>query len=282
MLAKSPKRRRTERVATGPLVLTERDYQILLLLGLCRLASSEQIMRESFFPSADRASRRLRALFDAGYLSVTLRSSTSPNILSLTALGISSVADRFPEQAGRIGRAGPLRLSSVAHKLLVVDVRLYAAGLGVAIGAPLLRWSNAGGELDRERGLGEFHLEPDGLAEFVAPGGSLVVAVEADRGHEGLQGVLQSKFARYARCFAARRLDALWVVQTGKVARRRHIEELAQRAGIGTAVQVLDHAYILERPVKELPGARAAAEEQRGSLNTPGGASLEVPVPRGL
>ena len=82
--AKKNRRRRGEQQKNlRPIVLTQRDIRIMMLIGLCRYCSTDHIKVE-FFPDATicRCRRRLRQLYDAGYLQVTLTSSTKPNLYS--------------------------------------------------------------------------------------------------------------------------------------------------------------------------------------------------------
>ena len=60
MTDRAPKTaRRARKRGTGPVVLTDRDIELLCLVGLCRYVSTNQLARE-FFPSLDRARRRMR------------------------------------------------------------------------------------------------------------------------------------------------------------------------------------------------------------------------------
>src|SRR3989338_7001549 len=177
-----------------PVVLTERDHQLLLVLGLVGYASTEQLCRE-FFPSLDRCRRRLRALFDARYIAITIAASTASNLISLTRLGQAALEVTLPEAAEGTRLAGAIRLAGVPHHLGVVDTRLYLAALCRAHGHELIAWSGPGSR--RVEALGLEGVRPDGLAE-ISGGGRLVrQALEYDRGHEPGKGLV-AKLARYA------------------------------------------------------------------------------------
>lgn len=264
------KSRRMVRRSKRPIVvLTERDLELLILIGLCRYLSLTQAARE-FWPSLDRARRRIRQLFDAGLIAVTLTSSTEPNLLSLTKLGQLAVVERVPADLGsRIRLAGPIRLGGVKHHLAITDTRIYAAHLGRKRDAPLSRWSNAGGELGRERGLDALHLAPDGLAEYVTPAGARYIAAEVDCSTESLT-VLKSKFERYREAVRDHRVHGVWLVVIGGRERQANLQTLVAEAGLANWISVVPHEYVLVRPIKQLPLPNLAASQspRLGSQNT--------------
>lgn len=251
-----PKLCRTERGATRPLALTKRDMEILLLIGLCRYLSSEQVAR-AVVMSADRCRRRLRVLFNAQLISVTLQSSTRPNLLSLTRRGLRLLLEQAPEAASRARLAGPLKYAAIEHHLGIVDCRLYAAARGAAEGTPLLRWSNAGGELHRELNLAALHLDSDGIAEFGQPEGRLIrIGIEFDRSTEPLS-TLASKLLRYRPAAEDQRLHGLWLVISGGERRIKNLVTTVEAAGLTSWVEVLSHQQIATRPVLVLPRSTA-------------------------
>jgi hypothetical protein len=237
------------RASKRPVVaLTERDVDLLVLVGLCGYLSLTQVARE-FFCSEDRARRRVRKLYDGSLIAFTLTSSVEPNLLSLTRQGLLAVASRVPSSlAERLRLGGPIRLAGVRHRLATSDTRIYAAHLGRKRGTPLTRWSTAGGELGRERGLDKLHLAPDGLAEYQ---GNQYIAAEIDCSTEAL-GVLDSKFARYAQAAREKRLDGLWLVVIGGQDRRANLQALVDAAGLSGWALVIVHDQLLRRPIVEL------------------------------
>jgi phage tail protein X len=95
----------------------------------------------------------------------------------------------------------------------------------------------------------------DGIAEFVGattPLEKFYIVVEIDRGTESLS-VLEGKLAKYVGVAHDGRVDALWIVVGSGERRRSHIEELLARQGLADWARVLEHAFIIERPVLELP-----------------------------
>lgn len=262
---------RTERGKDRPIEITDRDEEAMIFTGLNRYVSLTQLALDRF-PSEDRCRRRVRALFNSAYLTITLVSSTRPNLISLTRKGLAFLESRHPELAGDLRLAGLMRLAGIDHHLAIVDARLYAAALGEVRGAPLIRWSNAGGSLHRELGLLDLHLVPDGLAAYSvsSPGdttsnSSIVVAVEADLSTEPLN-TIRRKLERYAIVAKQSRLDALWFLVVGGLERQRNIERLVTEAGLSEWARVLSHEHVLTRPVRELPTRGAAPQGTVPSL----------------
>ncbi len=233
-------------------VVTDRDRKLLRLIGEVGYVSTPQASRE-LFPSHDRLRRRVKGLTAAKLVSVTVTSSTEPRLLSLTRRGLALLVRKEPELEGKLRLPGPLRLAGVAHRLAVTDAHLYAKGLGQKRGAPLLSWSGPGGSLGAELGLDALGLRPDGLAEFKTPDGSVVIAVEVDRGTETLK-VLERKLERYRPAAEDGRLDALWLVVDSGAGRLLTLAGVAERAELDEWVRVLPVDHLRQRPVRELPG----------------------------
>lgn len=258
MVSRKAKLSRTMRGKARLIEITARDKAALILIGLTKYLSIEQLSRD-LFPNPDRCRRRIRDLYNANYVSVTLLSSTKPNIISLTRKGLNFTLSRYPDLVGELRLAGSLRLAGIEHHLAVVDVRLYCSALGELRRAPLTRWSNAGGKLHRELGLLDHHLSPDGLAEWSTSQGSLVIAIEADLSHETLT-TLRKKLERYALIADQEQLDAVWFVVKGGRERQANIERLIREVGLSDWMRVLPHDHVVARPVKELPERGAVKE----------------------
>lgn len=270
MKSRQPKRRRTERGSARRIEMTPRDDELLLLTGMCGHIGTDQICR-ALFTSEDRCRRRVRSLYDAGYLATLLVSSREPSLVRLTNKGLAYVTEKFPEAASRIRLPGPIRLAGIAHRRCVVDTRLYLAALAEQRGTPLIRWSNAGGELGAELGLTDLHLVPDGIAVLATP--ELVyVSIEIDRTTESL-GILSKKIERYVAAAAAGRLDSLWLIITGGSVRYQNLSRLLSEAGLGDWARVIPYSHILTRPVRELP-EREDAGQTRSRAQSPEYASL--------
>lgn len=249
---------RGERAGGQPFALLERDQDVLLLIGLVGYLSTAQVARE-LFPSEDRARRRLRRLFDARLVTITIASSTAPNLVSLTPQGRNLVLERHPDLAARLTLPGTIRLAGVAHHLAVVDARLYLAALGRLTGSPLLAWSNAHGDLVRRLGFPRFGLVPDGVAELARGQDVFRVAVEVDRGTEGVSGALSAKLARYLAVLSERVVGELWLVVDAGASRARTLAEAVHRAGLGRETRVVEREHLLSRPV-QMPPARVQSE----------------------
>ena len=253
-----------------PLNLTERDFDLLALVGSCRYLSTTQVASE-FFPSTDRCRRRLRQLYDGGLLRVTLAGSTVPNLLSLTSAGVSVVGERDPELEARLRLPGAIALSGIRHHLGIVDVRLYLTALAAMRGHLLRRWTGGGGAFARDLDLPRFGLTPDGLAELEVVGRSWRLAVEVDCGTE-TRRVLQAKLVRYAAVFEAELdLGELWVVVDAGAARERLLHELVLEAGLGERTRLMPLPHCQARPVRP-PLGRAAGV----GLNRPNPEQAEV------
>ena len=232
-----------------PVVLTDRDIYIMILVGMCRYCSTDQIARE-FFPTKDRCRRRLRQLYDADYIAVTLTSSTEPNLLSLSKYGINELRERKPELADRVRLAGSIRLIGVPHHLAVIDSRLYIKALGEKHDTPLLAWSNAGGSLGQEIGLDTW-LVPDGLAELEVDYDIKRIAVEVDCGTESTK-VLRNKLERYYNLDALGIVvNELWFVMATGKQRQNTVTRLVREAGVDSWTKVMSHERLIKRPVQK-------------------------------
>ena len=241
--------------------ITCRDISLLTLVGLMGYVSTEQVARE-FFPSLDRARRRLRLLFDKSFLSISVTGSTKPNLISLTKTGLRLASETSPDLADRLRLAGPIRLSEAERHLLLVDVRLYAAALGELRNEPLVRWSSADSVLGRELGLHEFHLEPDALAEFATDQGRVCVAIELDNGTEPAWSGLVRKLGRYREAARAGCLDNLWCVVQGGKEKQEAIRKRLREEGLEEFGQALTHELVICRPVRE-PATRDETRDEK-------------------
>lgn len=258
------RRERGKRIKARPVLLTGRDLDVLALVGLCRYVSTEQLSRECF-PSVDRAQKRLRQLLDGGFIRVTLLASTESNLVSLTPAGLALLAERQPEVGSRSHLAGAINLVSVEHHLLLVDARLYVAGLAVTEGGRLLRWEGGHGALAERLGFRDAGLMPDGLAEMEIGGQVMRLAVEADCGTEvGKQ--LADKLRRYREVLSSETVAEVWIVVSGGEERRRRIEDLARQVGIAEWTRVMTQEHVIARPVNK-PGPRAAGADRSVAPN---------------
>lgn len=245
------RRHRGLRAKDKPLLLTERDTEILSLIGLCRYVSTEQVARE-FFPSEDRARRRVRRLFDAHLIAITMIGSTRCNLISLTSSGRAVLEQSNPDIAKRAQLAGPIRLAGVQHHLAIVDARIYIAATGRAHGTELQRWSSGSDAAARAMSLEAFRLHPDGVAELSFSGGCFRVAVEVDCATEGTP-VIASKLERYEQVFSAGIIHELWVVAFGGRRRCESVAQMVRRHRLHGRTRVLTPEHLKEKPTRAPP-----------------------------
>lgn len=249
------RRLRGIKVKSRPIRITSRDMDLLLLVGLTRTISAEQLARE-FFPTADRCRRRLRRLFDTGYIRVTLFSSNQPSLVSLSRSGLALVESSWPDLATGLHLPGAISLAGVPHHLAVVDVRLYLAALVESEGGRLLAFESGKGRLARELRLNAYHLVPDALAELQIGNDGFVIGSEVDCGTEGLRA-LQAKLTKYRDLFNQGELEELWVIVVGNEVRQRSLVELVVKAKLADVTRVMNVNHLTLRPVRK-PGQRVS------------------------
>ena len=236
-MPRQPKKPRTTRSGKPRLELTERDSQILLLIGTVGFLSSEQIAEE-FFPSLDRCRRRLRQLFDAGMLFFFLHRADNPNLVRLTPEGLKRLFEYFPEYEGQIHLSGIIREHEIEKRLLLVDVRLFAVRHGETRGAPLTRLVSGTTVLAEELGLKEKKLSPAAIIEFSPPGESAFVAVELVEARGRLSTTWAKRLGRYYELAIAETLDGLWLV-TASAKRAAELRSLVLNAALDDFARVL-------------------------------------------
>lgn len=239
--------------AASPVMLTNRDHELLQLLGLCGYATTDQVARD-LFPSADRASRRLRQLYDAGLVRVHLAGSRRPNLLSLSPSGRDVLVAAVGDVPG-LQLPSAIPLHAIDHHLGVVDVRLLLAALAQREVLQLHAWHGGRSELAAETGLTGAKLVPDGVVELTL-GDPGVVAVEVDNGTERLGGALAQKLARYRGPLLARTVTEVWLWASGSAARLEGIRRACVEAGIARRTRLLTPADTADRPAR-LPGRLA-------------------------
>lgn len=253
-----------------------------LFLGLSKFAAASHV-RIEFFKSDSRARRRLRQLWDNGFIDRFQVGSSTESLLTLSNEGLALVKSMFPEQAGRVTRATRVSLSSVDHHLLLVSTRLFAKAWCEAQGWSLATWESGCNQLARELNMPRLKLRPDAVLELERPDGDdcwLVAAVEADCGTEGGteedESVLANKWKRYDQVGPdVGGLDWLWVVVRGGKDRLAGIERSIARAGLESWTWVIAEDRLLTRPVDVDAARRPGADDPKGSY-TASGESQEV------
>lgn len=245
---KQQRRRGRRRPNARPVVLNDRDWQMLLFIGRMRYASRKQLAR-AFFSKDDTCYRRLRKLYDNKLLTITCVSSTHCFLYSLTSQSLTLLKDRFEHAATVRLLSGGIRLAGVRHHLTIVDAYLYVKILAEQSTGSLSHWYPAG---SFER-LAPLKLEPDGVAGWlVNPNKTLWLAIEADCGTE-THTVIEHKLLRYREAIDSRLVKELWFVVDAGEGRARNIAEAARHAGLGNCVRVMSREHVIGRPVEKPP-----------------------------
>lgn len=239
------RRLRTKPASIRPNVsLTPRCLEVLYCIATLGRVSTEQVARE-FFPSVDRARRRLRQLTDARLLDAVLVSSQSSNILTARRETLLALADQGFDVSG-LKPATPPRLSAVFHELLVVELRLYCANLQSAGHGELLGWDAGRGESARALGLSQARIAPDGILRLRLGSTEGLVVAEADCGFE--DAALAEKLERYGLWLPTQTRTELWLVAEGSEARLRRVATLCNQAGISRFTRLLTPQHLKARP----------------------------------
>lgn len=120
--------------------LMERDLWLLDALSRMRFLTTRQLARLLFGGSRWAATKRLRALLDAGYLNAWVRNLSADNVYSLTRRGLAALRTNDGVDSGP-SRSLPRTLDShIDHVLAVNDTRVaFATGLA-DIGGELSGW----------------------------------------------------------------------------------------------------------------------------------------------
>jgi len=117
---RSSRDERHERVV----VLTARDKKIIFTVGRFTLASTRHLTL-LFFEKKNTANKRLRALFNGGYLRAhLLLGSTSPTIYTLAPTGQRLLVGQLGVDRSLIRVPKTLDVADLHHRLAIVDVRV--------------------------------------------------------------------------------------------------------------------------------------------------------------
>ncbi len=198
--------------------LTERDYDILRLVGRLGLVTAGQLER-LFFPSAQTALRRLRRLEHGGYVARPRMTGMPLRVATLTARGAEAIAadGAVTPRVGLSPRARPRSPLFVAHALAVGNFYvslLLACGrhpdvtLRAFLPATLSRGlGRSTPPVSRLQGVAAVGPARDGLLQHVPDaafvlergGKAALFLLEADRGTEtvGEPGRGMGKIIRY-------------------------------------------------------------------------------------
>lgn len=180
--------------------LQPRDIRLLACIGAMIYVTRSQLLRSGDWPSLDRLRRRVLRLVRGGLIEAISIGSTTEQLLRLTPGGLDSLRDVSPLAAQRVKLPrGGLRISSVPHRLAVVDTRLWLGALlseglvkegsgrtigrfaprarfelrsakrdivrpSECVGGRLVVWAGPGAELQQQLQLPALGLAPDGVA----------------------------------------------------------------------------------------------------------------------
>lgn len=193
------RQKRAERNREKKIFLMSRDFNILW--ALARMGSLRtQDLGRLFFGSGSGANKRLRVLFDAGLIEVSVASLAQENVYTLAPKGKEALQGRFPQEVFRFAPTGKLNREHL-HALnafrisLVLAVR--KAGLQLSFFRP--EW-----ELKRESNPNLIGLVPDALFEIEDKSGRrFTYALEVDLGTEDPAYFGKTKIRRYAAFLAS-------------------------------------------------------------------------------
>jgi hypothetical protein len=218
---------RKQRKRKAPLSLVERDGDIVLFLARADLATREQL-QSLFFPSAATATRRLRALVQAGVLARYRPPAAAGGQLSGSAQYLYALGPKGAKLAedalGRPARR-PFAGSKVPSTLFLehrLEVTQFFVHVVQGAGERLIEWATGAALEDQVRvGGRQRRFAPDGyLALRLDDGSTRHALVEVDRGTMGRRAWMGKARAyqayyrsgAYARRYATDRLLLLVVV----------------------------------------------------------------------
>ncbi len=278
---------RTVRDRSVRVQLTDRDIEILTLVGLMGFVTSTMIAVEIFMapgrsPDAarDACLRRTRKLFDAGYLHRYLVGSQHPDVLSLTRRGRAALEARLPEElTTRMRLVGAPRVGALRHRLDIASARLWVSALvrgGWFAKRGNHRTTSFIRHLERSSASGLSHKfvvrrpeprtehslrwlsgyggEADALGlRRVSPDGialvddTIAIAIEVDCGTESLR-VIRGKVQRYRSVLAAGAVAEVWFIIDAGARRLRAIEEVLREAELEEVSRVMPLSITTPRP----------------------------------
>ena len=242
------------RAGSRGMVVTERDLLVLQSIGRHQYLSTEQIARD-FFPSQDRARRRLFSLSVGGFIDRFVIDSRHPNVHRLTRRGVTFLENAGTKTNGIILPRRAPSLLGLTHQLTLADTLLYLEQLGVETPEIVsVRWRRGRDPATRSLGLSAWKLVPDAVARLEYVSGQTVVGIEVDCGTEGAP-ILRKKWERYQEAMDAGVLGELWVIVEASDSRLRRIGVQVESAGIADRARLMSREHTLARPPRT-PAAR--------------------------
>ncbi|MBI5529775.1 MAG: replication-relaxation family protein [Deltaproteobacteria bacterium] len=179
-------------------VIVERDFKILYTVGRFGLASTRHLSALYFRGINNTAHKRLRTLFNAGFLEAhVLLGSTSSTLYTLTLHGRKALAERYALEDELLPIPRTLDVADLKHRLAVLDVRV-ALVLATRMD-PALRLVHffTGGEVMHITQPAGFRVIPDALVLVEKDNQSALHLLEVDLGTEPLS-VWEKKARGYA------------------------------------------------------------------------------------
>lgn len=228
--ARRQRRRRDQRRRGIRVVLSERDRAVLRALARFRIGRTGDLAALAFQGvRADTAGKRLRRLFDAGFLDVQVGDRSEENVYALGPRGKEWIASQG-------GVVGPRPAGGIDHHLATVaawtGIAMAAHELGIALELVRPDW-----EIRETIEAKVSPVIPDAMVQVRLSGRAAPArfALEVDLGTEGV-AVLVSKVETYGRLVGTPaglfgwRDFGLAVVLGGRGSqRRRAVEELLDR-----------------------------------------------------
>jgi len=258
--------RRVTRSKLKPIILTDRDRDILGQVAKYRVLSTDQL-QALCFPSVHRARKRLRALWLHGYLKrherpVRMGLGSSQALYSSTPKGQALV----PQDSGQEPfLASKLPLSE--HSQAITQFRvIFETALKRFPGLKVALWRQDRGlgmtaEIDTNKGGKKVVVLPDALFAFRVDGRDYCYCLEIDRGSTDL-GRIQTKLLAYLQIWQDRIVTAkfgfrsfrLLFVTTSAARARRILDRLSAPIFRNRRLDVLLVAtfddYSLQQPAK--------------------------------
>ena len=209
------RRSRTQRTNQTRLVLTERDREIIRALYRFRFLTSSQLAN-MFFTSKSKADRRLRELFDYGFLDRIDRPTTGGRAELIYALWKEGATLLSTEQGALKAdllwkpSKNKVRPERLQHELDIVSFRLAVDSSVIAApGVSWLFWQDRHEIVSRKSWellntgsskSGRLKLIPDAFLGLQMPKGKTVFFLELDRGAEAPR-VFRDKLLVYQLAF---------------------------------------------------------------------------------
>ena len=196
-MERTPRTQRKQR----NVILQKRDHQILFLVGRFGLATTVHLARLYFSDNSDTANKRLRSLFNAGYLCRHLPFGNNHQLIyTLTQKGKNLLASRFKDVTGLQRIPKTLDVADLEHRLVIVDIRVSLVLLSRQEKSFRLLRFLSGKELLSQVRNAEVGFVPDAIIITEYQGKQYLAALEVDQGTEPMSVWLE-KSRMYGHAF---------------------------------------------------------------------------------